>query len=54
MNNIYTKLIIYIEDNKRLFNIDYKETIEYLKSVITMIEEEYKENGLIGDDKDDR
>ena len=33
--------------------IDYKETIAYLKSVITMIEE-YKENGLIGDVEDDR
>jgi hypothetical protein len=54
MKNIYTQLVIYIEDNKSIRKIDYKETIEYLKEVIQMIEEEYKENGLIGDEENDR
>lgn len=36
-------LIYYIENNKKIYNIDYFETINYLKSLLEEIENEYKE-----------
>ena len=54
INNLSDVLVKYIEDNKIKYNINYKETIECLKDLILIIEDEYKENGLIGDEENDR
>jgi len=49
-NNIYNRILMYIEENKSLHNISYKETIEYLKEMLEEIEKEYK--GLIRDEEE--
>jgi hypothetical protein len=40
--NMYDIIIDYIENDKVKYNIDYKDTIKYLKELIKQIEEEYK------------
>ena len=40
--NMYDIIVDYIENNKVKYNIDYKETIEYLKELIEEIEKEYE------------
>ena len=51
MNNttIYNRLLMYIEENKSVNKISYKETIDYLKELIEEIETEYK--GLIREEE---
>lgn len=48
-NNIYNRLLMYIEENKSINKISYKETIDYLKELIEEIETEYK--GLIQEEE---
>ena len=38
--NLYDVLIKYIEENKKI-NIDYQQTIDYIKELIRQIEDEY-------------
>lgn len=40
--NMYDIIVDYIENDKVKHNIDYKDTIKYLKELIKQIEEEYK------------
>ena len=42
-NSLYDLMIKHIEDNKVKHNIDYEESIEYLKELVETIENEYKE-----------
>ena len=46
-NSLYDLMIQHIEDNKVKHDIDYKDSIEYLKELVDTIENEYKEMGLI-------
>lgn len=46
-NSLYDLMIQHIEDNKVKHNIDYEDSIEYLKELIDTIENEYKEMELI-------
>lgn len=45
--SLYDLMIKHIEDNKIKNNIDYEESIEYLKELIKTIEKEYKDINLI-------
>lgn len=40
--NMYDIIVDYIENDKVKYNIDYKETINYLKELIKAIEKEYE------------
>ena len=42
VNDMYEVVITYIEKGKNKYNIPYKESIDYLKEVITTIEREYE------------
>lgn len=41
--NLYNILVDYIEENKRLYNIDYKGSIENLKELLEEIEQDYND-----------
>ena len=41
--SLYDLMIKHIEDNKVKHNIDYTDSIEYLKTLIKNIEKEYEE-----------
>lgn len=43
MKNISDIIIEYIENNKRKNNIEYLDTIEYLKELLKELENDYKE-----------
>lgn len=40
---LYNMLVDYIEENKRLYNIDYTSSIENLKELLEEIEQDYKD-----------
>ncbi len=42
-SSLYDLMIKHIEDNKVKHNIDYEESIEYLKELVETIEKEYEE-----------
>ena len=46
-NSLYDLMIKHIEDNKVKHNIDYEESIDYLKELVETIEKEYKDLDLI-------
>lgn len=40
---LYDLLVNYIEDNKNVFGIDYKDTIETIEELIEEIKKDYKD-----------
>lgn len=40
--NLYNILVDYIEENKRLYNINYQGSIDNLKELLEEIEQDYK------------
>lgn len=40
---LYDTLVNYIEDNKNVYGIDYKETIETIEELIEEIKRDYKD-----------
>lgn len=41
--NLYDVIIDYIENDKRKYNISYKDTIEYIEEIVKELKETYKD-----------